>query len=126
MKKILNRFLPPLAWMGGIFILSAQSQLPQAPDPLLNILLKKLAHALAYGILAWLYLRGLAPKGGSDRLRLLALVLAVAYAASDEFHQSFVPGRHPSLVDVSIDGVGAMTALLLQRRWRVLAAAAQS
>ena len=63
------------------------------------------AHMLGYALLAlsfWF-------TWGFDRRRwVLALVLAVLYALTDEFHQSFVPGRHPSLVDaLVIDGAGA-------------------
>jgi VanZ family protein len=102
--------------MGVIYFVSAQPSLPRAPEPLLDLLLKKGGHLLAYGVLAWLYLRALAGEANpSDRLRLISLALAVAYAASDEFHQSFVPGRGPSLVDVFIDSLGAMLALLLER-----------
>ncbi len=118
MKEILRRWLPPLGWMGLIFFLSAQPDLPQAPDPWLELLLKKGAHATVYGVLALLYLRAF--RGNSavdDRLRLLSCLLVVAYGASDEFHQSFVPQRHPSAVDVLIDASGAMLALLLHRWW---------
>ena len=42
----------------------------------------------------------------------LAAMLAVAYAASDEFHQSFVPNRHPSPLDILIDSIGIASATL--------------
>ena len=41
-----------------------------------------------------------------------AWALTVLYAASDEFHQGFVAGRHPSAVDVGIDATGALIALV--------------
>ena len=47
----------------------------------------------------------------------ISLAFTVAYAASDEFHQSFTAGRHPSLVDVGIDSVGALIALLALVAW---------
>jgi VanZ family protein len=48
----------------------------------------------------------------------LAWVLAVVYALSDEFHQSFTPGRTPSLVDVFIfDGGGAAIGLSALAAW---------
>jgi VanZ family protein len=49
-------------------------------------------------------------------LFLVVMGVTVAYAASDEYHQSFVPGRHPGLSDVLIDGLGAATALILMVR----------
>jgi VanZ family protein len=44
-------------------------------------------------------------------------VLTAAYAATDEFHQSFTSGRHPSPVDVAIDSVGALLFLLALALW---------
>jgi VanZ family protein len=108
--------------MGLIFAASAQPTLPQAPDPWLDTLLKKTGHALAYGILAWLYLRAL-QAGFQDEIMLhvVSIGLAVAYGLSDEYHQTFVPGRNGKLFDVAIDGVGACAAMLLDWRRRELA-----
>lgn len=103
-----------LLWMGGIFWLSAQPDLPHAPEPWLDRVLRKGGHAVLFGVLALLYLGALQGDGPpSPRDRWLALGLTVLYALSDEFHQSFVPGRTPSLWDVLIDGVGAVLALVL-------------
>jgi VanZ family protein len=43
----------------------------------------------------------------------LALGFTVLYAMTDEFHQGFVAGRHPSLVDVGIDATGALIAVVV-------------
>lgn len=117
MKRRALRGLLALAWMGLIFWLSAQPDLPHAPEPWLDVTVKKAGHAVLYGVLAWLYrgaLQGDGPPSG--RARLLAFGLAVLYAVTDEIHQSFVPGRTPSPWDVVIDGVGA--ALAVGLRWR--------
>lgn len=95
-----------IGWMGVIFLLSAQPQLPQAPEPWLDVLLKKTAHGLEYAILALLVrwtLRGHLVA----RAERWAWVWAVLYAVTDEWHQAWVPGRHPSGWDVLIDGLGA-------------------
>jgi VanZ family protein len=116
MKRFLSHWLPPLAWMGLIFFLSAQPDLPQVPGLWLDTLLKKTGHALGYSILAWLYLRLL--RGRFHRAtaaRAASFSLAVLYALSDEYHQSFVPGRNGTLWDVVVDGVGACGAMLLDR-----------
>jgi VanZ family protein len=114
MKRSLWRWLPPLAWMGLIFFLSAQPDLPRAPGPWLDTLLKKAGHAGAYGVLAWLYQRALRPPlRGSTALRVVSVGLAVVYALSDEYHQTFVPGRKGRLSDVAVDGAGACGAMLL-------------
>jgi VanZ family protein len=43
----------------------------------------------------------------------MAFVVSVLYAASDEYHQTFVPGRNGTPVDVGVDAVGALVALLV-------------
>ena len=40
------------------------------------------------------------------------MLVGALYAASDEFHQSFVPGRGPSIIDVGIDSLGVFTGIL--------------
>ncbi len=114
-------WLPPLAWMGLIYVLSDQPDLPHAPGPWLDMVLKKGAHAGAYGILAWLYLRILRHRAGARRsgrtLRVVSIALAVMYALSDEYHQTFVPGRNGNWLDVAVDSVGAVSAMLLDRWW---------
>lgn len=114
MRRFIGRWLPPLAWMGLLFVLSDQPDLPRAPGPWLDILLKKTAHALVYGVLAWLYRRALrAHFRASTALRIVSVGLAVVYAMSDEYHQTFVPGRRGRLSDVVVDGVGACGAMVL-------------
>ena len=97
-------FLPALLWMALIFFLSAQPKLPGPPDPLLDLLLKKTAHLLAYAVLALLWRRaGMRPT--------VAWLLAALYGVSDELHQAFVPGRHARVLDVGIDALGAGLAV---------------
>lgn len=43
------------------------------------------------------------------------LVIALAYAATDELHQSFIPGRTPSFVDIAYDGLGVVLANIIVR-----------
>ncbi len=64
---------------------------------------------LGYGLLALSYLYAL---GMDPKRRWLAWLLAVLYAVTDEFHQSFVLGRHPSVWDIVIfDNFGALISL---------------
>jgi VanZ family protein len=117
MRKFLIYWLPPLLWMALIFTLSAQSRLPSAPGPWLDTLFKKLGHVAGYAILTWLYARALRPSlSGLNVVRLVSIALATLYALSDEFHQTFVPGRNGWWVDVLIDGVGMMGAMLCYGR----------
>jgi len=111
-KKILPivpRWLPALLLMLIIFFLSAQpgSDLPNFFD--WDYVIKKGAHMVGYALLGLSYLHLL---GG--RSYVPAWVMALCYAAADEFHQSFVPGRSASLFDVLVfDNLGAVLALLL-------------
>lgn len=102
------RWVPVLAWMGVIFFLSAQPDLPHPSTGWLDLAFSCGAHALVYAVLALL----LAWALGTDRRALLvALGLAVLYGLSDEFHQAFVPGRHPDPLDLMCDAAGAGAAL---------------
>ena len=104
--------------MALIFVVSAQPTLPSAPGRW-DLPLKKTMHAVAYGILTWLYLRAFRGHWRDDaRVRLASVVLALVYAVSDEYHQTFVPGRSGSWVDVVIDGVGIAGATLWDWRRR--------
>jgi VanZ family protein len=122
-KRFLWHWLPPLVWMGLIFFLSAQNDLPHAPEPWFDMLLKKGGHALAFGILAGLYLRAL--RGHFPvmaTVRLVSAGLAILYGVSDEYHQTLVPGRKGRLFDVGVDAAGVCGAMLLhrwleRRRW---------
>jgi hypothetical protein len=58
-NSLLRYWLPPALWMGVIFVLSAQPSLPHHPDTLLDLILKKAAHMIEYGILASLLWRAL-------------------------------------------------------------------
>jgi len=115
--------------MGLIFFLSAQPDLPHVPGPWFDTLLRKVGHALAFGILAWLYLRALRGRFSAAALRLVSAGLALLYAASDEYHQTFVPGRKGRLFDVGVDMVGVCSAMLLDwwlgRRRQLRSAASQ-
>src|SRR5512135_283355 len=113
-KAWLWRWLPALAMMVLIF---GASSLPSKDIPsfgVWDLLAKKGGHALGYALLGAAYLRGLAARRQfSWRLAVLALAAAIVYAATDEFHQSFVSGRHPSVVDILIDAGGATTGIAI-------------
>jgi VanZ family protein len=99
--------------MGLLFFISAQPDVPRPPGPLLQELYEKGGHALAYAVLAWLYLRALQQIRAVMILRLVSAGLAVLYALSDEYHQTFVPGRSGDPLDVMMDVVGICGAMLL-------------
>ena len=106
----LSRFGPPLVLMGVIFLFSAQPDLGTGLGTW-DLVLRKLAHMAEYGLLWLLWLRAL----GRAHL-LTATLITLAYAISDEFHQSFVNGRNGTPVDVLIDAAGIVVAAALYRR----------
>lgn len=112
MLRFLNspfgRWLAMLTWMSLIFIVSGR-QVGQIPGfGLYDLLIKKLSHVTAYAILMILALRAV-------RDWRLALAITIAYAISDEYHQTFVPTRSGTAVDVLVDTIGALLALLWVR-----------
>lgn len=113
MTQWLTRWAPSLLLMAIIFMLSSQSDIPGPPDPLLDRIFKKSAHAIGYGMLAISYAWTLAGRG---RVVWLAPCLTILYAISDEWHQTFVPNRSGSPLDVLIDTVGASVALYVWSR----------
>lgn len=120
MKKILSivpRWFPALFMMLVIFTVSS---LPgdNLPNFLTwDYLVKKASHSIGYGLLALSYLHLL--KNYPKRY-WLAWLMAVLYSVTDEFHQSFVFGRHASFYDAAVfDNLGALIALGLHTMyWR--------
>jgi VanZ family protein len=101
--------------MGIIFWFSSRPSDELSNFGLLDLAVKKGGHMLGYGFLALCYWVGFEFR---REKRGLAWGLALAYAVTDEFHQSFVPGRHPSIWDVVIfDNLGAILGLWFGNRW---------
>lgn len=104
-------WLPVLGWAGLIFWFSAQSDLRFVPDESLDFVIRKIGHAGVFGILALLAWRALASTTTVRHPWAWALVLAWAYAVTDELHQAFTSGRHAAPTDVVIDAAGALLAV---------------
>lgn len=102
-----------LLMMAVIFIFSSipSNQMPDFGP--VDFLVKKSGHALGYALLALTNLRALQRDQEGQNLRpyIFAWILAVLYAVTDEFHQSFVPGRDPTTRDAGIDALGAVVGL---------------
>ena len=121
MQSVLSRldpWLPPLALMALIFVLSAQPDLSSGLGTV-DLIGRKIIHASEYALLCFLWWRALREVMAPNRAPLAALAIAVAYSATDEFHQTFVNGRHGTPVDVLIDAVGSVSVTIaLMRRAR--------
>ena len=117
-----KRLLPPAGVMAGIFFLSHQPgdvlPLPALPG------LDKLAHFAVYGLLAATLIRACRPtirQVRPGRVVAVTILGCLLYGLTDEFHQSFIPGRFVSLQDILADTLGALTvavAWLLVHRTR--------
>ncbi len=77
-------------------------------------IVRKTAHFMEYAILASaIELHYWITKRKGIRFILLSILFSFLYAATDEFHQLFVPGRSGEFKDVMIDTVGAATGAFL-------------
>jgi len=146
LRAFFKYWLPVLVWMAVIFMASADSKSFEHSSRLLAPLLRwlfpqmsadtvhlivflarKCAHVTEYAVLAlllWWALRKPVKNGPNPwswRQAGVTLLIVFFYAASDEFHQIFVPTRTPAIHDVVIDtlgGAAALLALWLVGRWR--------
>jgi VanZ family protein len=107
-----------LAWMGLIVYWSNQPNLPidqpSVADAAHN-LQHRVAHVLAYGLmglLAWWTF------AGRPRAWLIAIVVTSVFGMTDEFHQSFIPGRRAAVDDWLVDTFSAAVAIFLVAQLR--------
>jgi VanZ family protein len=145
-RAFLKYWLPALIWMALIFSASSDTNsfahssriiapllhwlFPQMPDDTLYLIVlfvRKCAHLTEYAVFALLLWRALRKPVKNDprpwiwREARLALLIVALYAASDEFHQSFVPTRTGLVSDVFVDiagGAAGLLALWIIGRWR--------
>jgi len=136
MKSFLKYWLPLLIWLGVIFLGSTELMSAEytsrfitpfllwlkpgmSPQTIWRILVvvRKCAHVTEYAVLAlllWRALRSIPTLRSKMSISFTAALLACAlFAASDEFHQTFVKSRTPSVRDVLLDVAGALVGLLI-------------
>jgi VanZ family protein len=108
---------PVVVYMGAIFFVSSLSDPPLPPTT------DKPLHWLAYLGLAVLVVRALA--GGLPRrigfgIASAAMLITVAYGATDEVHQLFVPGRTGDVYDLMADAAGALAGTVACILWGII------
>jgi VanZ family protein len=145
-RAFFKYWLPPLAWMAVVFTASSDTEsfehssrilapllhwlFPQISDDTVHFIVliaRKCAHLIEYAVLAMLLwhalhkpVKNVSHPWSWHEARLVLLLVAL-YAASDEFHQRFVPTRTAHVTDVFIDAAGGAAGLLaiwLVGRWR--------
>jgi VanZ family protein len=134
LKKKLFKWILVILWMVVIFVFSSQNGKASSHnnrfvvDLLKNIginldvllgsiddyIIRKLAHMTEYFILFNLVYNAIYDNYKFIKSLIITLTFTFIYASSDEFHQSFTPGRGPSFHDVLIDTGGGGLALILK------------
>ncbi len=109
-------WIPPLLYMALIFVVSSLEQ-PPLPMPEFEWLtIDKLYHFVEYailgGLLAIAFVKAKPAVVPSKLIWLVATVLSILYGASDEWHQTFVPGRFATLADWVADVLGSIAGVL--------------
>jgi VanZ family protein len=156
-KLVIRYWLVVLAWMIMIFLASTDvgsgehtsrivqpllrlwfPKMPYSQIEAIHLGIRKLAHLFEYAVLAILVWRAIV-KPSHWKLKVwywrwvgFALIICSSYAIFDEYHQSFIMSRSPSVWDVGIDSIGALAGLIMlwvlrmQHKNRLLAAAEQN
>ncbi len=111
-KKKFKIWLPSLIWMITIFIFSNQPiNKPGVSFSWIDFIFKKICHFGEYTILYLLIFKATGKKS-----IIKPLILTLLYALTDEWHQTFIPGREGTLRDVGFDAFGAVLGLILAKR----------
>ena len=107
------KWLPAFLMMLAIFVFSATPS-DDVQSSLLRYAFFKAGHVTGYLMLTLSFWRAFS---FNKKHLWLVWLLAVLYAATDEYHQSFVPGRHPAALDVLVfDNAGALIAVWIANR----------
>tara|TARA_Y100001934_G_scaffold119354_1_gene146015 strand:- start:1801 stop:2256 length:456 start_codon:yes stop_codon:yes gene_type:complete len=134
-------WMPVVLWAAVIFAFSTSlgsgSNTSRILGPLLNFLfpgvspesiaglrfaIRKVAHVCEYAGLAVLIWRAIVKPYGFQRFwnwshAKTAFLLTALYAATDEFHQLFVPGRVGTVWDVALDSLGGLLGIWIVWFW---------
>jgi VanZ family protein len=105
MPKVIKYWIPVLILSFVIFFFSSRPTPVSAGIDWQDFLLKKTAHIILYSALFVLVYRSLLNTTDMDRRTAawIAIAYVAIYGTSDEFHQSFTPGRQPAFRDIIID-----------------------
>lgn len=112
----LKYWLPAVGWMMVIFFMSGRtgSELNKWFFFVPNL---NWGHLVEYFILSLLVYYALVKTTRLRRIFLLTVLISTAYGVTDEFHQSFVPGRQPDIADLINDAIGSVMAMAVIK-WR--------
>jgi VanZ family protein len=119
LKLILRFWAPVIFWMGFIFLLSSVpgEDIPDIPIPYFH----RVVHFIEYSILGALLIRAFLYSGlklNVIKLTMLSVMLIALFAASDEWHQTFVPGRSGKSDDALFDVFSSLIGIYLYNKNR--------
>jgi VanZ family protein len=128
-------WLPVIIWAGVIFLMSTRTFGSSFTNQLLRYILaflhfhvshhafsylaegfRKLGHFTEYAIFGMFIYHAIGDEHSSawnPRKALACILLAALYSLTDEFHQRFVPGRGPSILDCGFDTIGATLGMVI-------------
>lgn len=115
--RFLFYWLPVVVYAAFIFLVSS---LPGKDIPGLFPGQDILFHLAEYAFFSFLICRAISryyPQQVDKKRKLYVFILVFIYALTDEFHQSFVPGRTAALMDIIIDNLGSLIGISIYR-WR--------
>jgi len=118
-KKFLSLWLPVILWASLIFFLSSKPTKVVSGFVWWDFIIKKTAHIVEYAIFYFLIFRAvnnlelrihnLQCKINNKKINwLIPFFMLILYAASDEYHQSFIPGSTAKVRDVGFDLFGGI------------------
>ncbi len=108
-KIFIFYWLPALLVMGIIFYFSSKQNINVSDTKAVNFSVFKTLHILEYGLLYLLLFRAFhntLNKKKQKQAFILAIVVSLLYAVSDEIHQMYTPTREPSIRDLTFDAIG--------------------
>lgn len=112
MTKLLKFWLPPAIWALAIYLISSFPTAPVSQVYWREFAVKKSAHIIEYAIFAVLLYRAFRGYGiGAKNAAIYSIFFSLIYGVTDEFHQSFTPGREPRVRDVFFDTIGALVGI---------------
>ncbi|ACT02432.1 VanZ family protein [Paenibacillus sp. JDR-2] len=132
-RRRIVRFAPVVIWMAVIFGFSSRTgdemntMLPFFRKFFPHMASFDWGHFIAYFILAAAFDYGLGKKGDRLLYKLSIIIGCGLYGVTDEYHQSFVGGRMPDVMDIRNDMIGAaiwvilVSIPILKKRWRKVA-----
>ena len=118
-KNLITFWFPVFFWCAIIYYFSSIPSLRSDFSNQWDFVLRKIAHMVEYGVLTVLLFRVYSKNNGFTIKKSIsfAIMFALTYAFTDEYHQTFVFGRQGSLNDVFVDGLGIFfTAFLIYKK----------